>query len=320
LALVLARNGNPTLLWGRNREHMATIAAQRCNARYFPDTSFPETLRACPDFAEAAQADELLIAVPSQGFRDICAELSKQRSQRPLQRLCWATKGLEPGSGKLLHQVVREALGEQCIPAVISGPTFAREVADGLPTAITLASHDDTTANQLAAYFHNSCFRVYTATDPIGVEVGGATKNILAIAAGIADGLGYGANTRAALVTRGLNEMMRLGVALGGQRETFMGLAGLGDLVLTCTDDQSRNRRFGGLLAKGQTPQSAIASIGQAVEGVKAAREIYNVAHDKKISLPIIEQVYHVIYEKRPPREAVNMLLGREQKAEVSEP
>jgi glycerol-3-phosphate dehydrogenase (NAD(P)+) len=215
-----------------------------------------------------------------------------------------------------MHEVADEVLGAQRPLAVISGPTFAREVALGLPTAVTVASAVPEFATALAARLGNNHFRAYTSDDVIGVEVGGAVKNVLAIAAGIADGLGFGANTRAALVTRGLAEMMRLGVVLGGQRETFMGLAGLGDLVLTCTDDQSRNRRVGLALARGQSLAEACRSVQQVAEGVKAAREVQGLAGKHGVEMPITEQVYRVLYDGLDPREAVHALLQREQKAE----
>ncbi len=199
---------------------------------------------------------------------------------------------------------------------MISGPTFAREVAQGLPTAVTVASPSPDYAAQLAAWLHNPRFRAYTSTDMIGVQLGGATKNVLAIAAGIADGLGYGANTRAALVTRGLVEMTRLGIALGGQRDTFSGLAGLGDLVLTCTDNQSRNRRFGLHLGQGHTVTEAQERVGQLVEGRPTAREVMHLSRTTGTEMPICEQVYRVLSDNRPPLEAVDELFHRELKAE----
>jgi glycerol-3-phosphate dehydrogenase (NAD(P)+) len=201
---------------------------------------------------------------------------------------------------------------------VVSGPTFAREVAEGLPTAVTVASRNAQLASEMAARLHSSTFRAYTSEDVTGVEVGGAVKNVLAIAAGIADGLGFGANARTALITRGLAEMMRLGEVLGGQRETFMGLAGLGDLVLTCTDNQSRNRRLGLALGQGKSLEAALADIDQVVEGVQTAREVHDLAMSRGVDMPITEQVYAVLYEARKPKEAVHALLNREQKAEQS--
>jgi glycerol-3-phosphate dehydrogenase (NAD(P)+) len=202
---------------------------------------------------------------------------------------------------------------------VLSGPTFAREVGAGLPTAMTIASPDEGFANALARSLSASNFRAYTSTDIIGVEVGGATKNVLAVGAGLADGLGFGANTRVALITRGLVEMTRLGVALGAKRETFMGLAGLGDLVLTCTDDQSRNRRFGLLLASGKSAEEALKEIGQVVEGYLAARAVHRVAAREKVDMPICEGIYKLLYEGVPAREVVKALMTRPIKAEFTE-
>lgn len=315
LAIQLARNGVATRLWGRDAVQMAQMEAQRCNATYLPEIPFPALLAATADLAWAIEGGSaILVAVPSQAFRNTLHQIT------PLLRdgvpLAWATKGLEPGQAKLLHQVVSEELGSDYPTAVISGPTFAAEVARGLPTAVTVASSRAEVAQFFAGCLHGAAFRAYTSSDVVGVELGGAVKNVLAIAAGIADGLGFGANTRAALITRGLAEMMRLGTAFGAQPETFMGLAGLGDLVLTCTDDQSRNRRVGLALGRGLSLAEALAAIGQAVEGVKTAPEIVRVARERGIEMPIIEQVYRVLYENCSPQAAVTALLGREPKAE----
>ena len=229
----------------------------------------------------------------------------------------WATKGLEPGGGRFLHEVTAEILGAAWPAAVISGPSFAGEVARGLPTAVTVASTDAAHARRVAILLHGSNLRAYTSSDVIGVELGGAVKNVLAIAAGIADGLGFGANARAALITRGLAEMARLGRAVGGQRETFMGLAGLGDLVLTCTDDQSRNRRFGLAIGRGETAEAACAAIGQVVEGAATAREALRLAHRHGVDMPITEQVNAVLYHGQDPRRAVELLLARDLKPEA---
>ena len=316
LAMQLARNGVPTLLWGRDPEQMAQMAAAQCNLRYLPDIPFPPGLVPTSDLSQAiADSDHLLLAVPSHAFRDTLRQIAPQL--KPDCRIAWATKGLEPGSRRLLHQIISEELGPEQTCAVISGPTFAKEVAKGLPTAVTVASSNEAIATYFAGCLHGGAFRAYTGNDVVGVELGGACKNVLAIAAGIADGLGFGANTRAALITRGLAELMRLGVHLGGQAETFMGLAGLGDLVLTCTDDQSRNRRVGLALGKGHSLEEAIASIGQAVEGVKSAPEVRQLAREQGIEMPITEQVYRVLYEGVPAQQAVEALLLREQKAET---
>ncbi|MEE8342375.1 MAG: NAD(P)H-dependent glycerol-3-phosphate dehydrogenase, partial [Gammaproteobacteria bacterium] len=232
-------------------------------------------------------------------------------------RVAWATKGLELETAMLPHQVAQSVLGESRPLAVISGPTFAREVASGLPTAITVASKNPEFSEKLSGLLHGEQFRAYTSSDMVGVELGGAVKNVLAIAAGICDGLGFGANSRAALVTRGLAELMRLGEAMGGRRETFMGLAGVGDLVLTCTDDQSRNRRLGIALGQGINCQQALQEIGQVVEGVNTAREVVRLARRFGIDMPITEQVYRVLHENLAPRDAVRALLTREPKQEA---
>jgi glycerol-3-phosphate dehydrogenase (NAD(P)+) len=315
LASLLAGNGQSTMLWTRDSAQAAEMMASRHNPRYLYEIDLPEQLQVHSDIRQVVSgADDVLVVVPTQGFRPVLREIAPHLSAAA--RIAWASKGLEPDSGKLLHEVVAEELGLRRPVAVISGPTFAREVALGLPTALTVASNVPEFAAALAARLGNNHFRAYTSDDVIGVEVGGAIKNVLAIAAGIADGLGFGANTQAALVTRGLAEMMRLGVVLGGQRETFMGLAGLGDLVLTCTDDQSRNRRVGLALARGQTLAEACDSVRQVAEGVKAAREVQGQARKHGVEMPITEQVCRVLYEGLEPRAAVQVLLQREQKAE----
>jgi glycerol-3-phosphate dehydrogenase (NAD(P)+) len=228
----------------------------------------------------------------------------------------WATKGLELDTGKLLHQVLEEALPQCAAYGVVSGPTFATEVAHGLPTAMTVAANQPALAQAMAAAFQATNYRAYISNDVVGVELGGALKNVLAIAAGISDGLGFGANARVAIVTRGLAEIMRLGVKLGAQPETLMGLSGVGDLVLTCTDNQSRNRRLGLALGQGKDRDTAIAEIGQAVEGAKSALAIGKLAERAGVEMPICQQVYRILYEQLPPRQAVAELLSRDLKAE----
>lgn len=315
LAMQLARNGHTTLLWGRNAEQMAQMRDQRCNPRYLPDLAFPPALQVEADLKVLLQrCERLLVVVPSHVFRQSLEAIHTYWN--PTLPVAWATKGLEQDSHKLLHQVAQETLGTDRALAVVSGPTFAREIAMGLPAAITVASNQPETAEDYAALLHGANLRVYTSDDIIGVELGGAAKNVLAIAAGIADGLGFGANTRAALITRGLHELMQLGVKLGGKPATFMGLAGMGDLVLTCTDDQSRNRRLGLALGRGGSQEKAMEDIGQVVEGVGTARILVELARSLDIELPICEQVYAVLYEGKSPRDAVQSLLTREQKAE----
>jgi len=323
LAIQLARNGRPTLLWGHDPQHMAQIRAERCNRHYLPDISLPDHLTVESELdLVLQQVQDILIAVPSQGFRPVLEAVVDWHNRFAVtldaghRRVVWATKGLDPLDGRLLHETAAEILGPAVPLAVLSGPTFAAEVAAGMPTAITLASRDADFALAMQARLHDDRFRVYTSDDLVGVGLGGAVKNVLAIAAGIADGLHFGANSRAALVTRGLAEMIRLGVALDGQRETFMGLAGLGDLVLTCTDNQSRNRRLGLALAAGQTAEAAQKAIGQVVEGVTAAREVRQLAARYSVEMPIADQVYRILYQGLPIAEAVTALFSRQPREE----
>jgi glycerol-3-phosphate dehydrogenase (NAD(P)+) len=315
LAIQFARAGHPTVLWGRDTPALDEMAVERRNVRYLPDAPFPDLLSVEPDFERAVGgAIDVLVAVPSGALRETLTRLKPLLT--PDQRVCWASKGFELATGKLPHQVAREVLGPHVPIAVLSGPTFAKEVGKGLPTAMTVASPDETFATELAQALSGQNFRAYTSPDIVGVEVGGAVKNVLAIATGISDGMGYGANTRIALITRGLAEMTRLGLALGAREQTFMGLAALGDLVLTCTDDQSRNRRFGLLLAKGIASDEAQRQIGQVVEGVKAARAVRDVAARHGVEMPITGQVYAMLYEGRDAREAVRTLMARGLKRE----
>jgi glycerol-3-phosphate dehydrogenase (NAD(P)+) len=310
-----ARNGCPTLLWGHNPAHMETLKQDRENHSYLPNLLFSENLAITDDLADiAAFSDLILVSVPSHAFKDTLVKLKPLVSSNV--KIAWATKGFNKENGGLLHEIVADIFGENTPAALISGPSFAREVAADLPTAISIASTQPEFATQLAHIMHSKRFRTYTNNDLIGVEVGGAVKNVMAIAAGIADGLGFGANTRAALITRGLNEIIRLGVVMGGKQDTFMGLAGLGDLLLTCTDNQSRNRRFGLALGQGKTSAEATQEIGQEIEGVSAAKQTYLLAQRFGIDMPITEQTYKVLYEGLTPLEAVQNLLAREQKAE----
>lgn len=315
LAILAARNGCQTLLWGHNPEHMSLLAQHRENKRYLPSVAFPENLTITSDLAETARFGNLiLVSVPSHAFKDTLLKLKAHVSGNV--KIAWATKGFNPDNGCLLHEVVAEIFSDQTPAALISGPSFAQEVAAQLPTAITIASSQPDFAAFLAGILHSARFRTYTNSDLIGVEVGGAVKNVMAIAAGIADGLGFGANTRAALITRGLNEIIRLGVKLGGKPETFMGLAGLGDLILTCTDNQSRNRRFGLALGQGKDKTAAVQEIDQEIEGISAAKETFLLAQKYGVDMPITEQTYKVLYEGLAPLAAVQNLLAREQKAE----
>jgi glycerol-3-phosphate dehydrogenase (NAD(P)+) len=314
LAIQLARAEHPIHLWGRDAAQLHAVQRARCNERYLPDAAFPPALAVCGDLASALDGvRDALIAVPSHAFRATLEQVAVYL--KPETRIAWATKGFEMSSGLLPHQVAGEVLGERP-GAVLSGPTFAREVGAGLPTAMTVASRDAAFAKELAARLTGPNFRAYMQTDIMGVEVGGAVKNVIAIGSGIADGMGFGANTRVALITRGLAEMMRLGVRLGASRETFMGLAGLGDLVLTCTDDQSRNRRLGLALGRGHSMQAAEAGIHQVVEGVLAARAVCAVADRQAVEMPICREVFRIVHEGKPVRDAVQDLMGREMRSE----
>ena len=310
LAIQFARGGGPTILWGRAEDEPEKIARERENGRYLPGAKFPPALVVEPDFKRAlAQGDDVVLVVPSSVLRIVLREVKPLLA--PKARIAWASKGFELSSGKLPHQVASEVLGPDVPIAVLSGPTFAKEVGQGLPTAIAVASPDEDFARSLAERISSGGFRAYTQTDIVGVEIGGAVKNVLAIATGCSDGLGYGSNSRVFLITRGLAELMRLGVALGAKRETLMGLAGLGDLVLTCTDDQSRNRRFGRALAAGKPVDQAIAEIGQVVEGYHAAKAVHEVAQRHDVDMPICRHVYEVLHEGVPIDQVVKAMLAR---------
>jgi glycerol-3-phosphate dehydrogenase (NAD(P)+) len=315
LAIQFARAGRPTVLWGRAEDEPERLARERSNERYLPGADFPDALAIEADLAQAVStANDILVVVPSSALRAVLTSLRPLLS--PGARVAWATKGFELSTGKLPHQVAREVLGPDVPIAVLSGPTFAKEVGRGLPTAIACASPDPAFALELARSISTPHLRAYTQTDIMGVEVGGAVKNVIAVAAGAADGLGFGANARVFLITRGLAEMVRLGTALGAQRDTFMGLTGLGDLVLTCTDDQSRNRRFGLAVARGSSVEDAVRQIGQVVEGYHAARAVRKVAEGLGVDMPISEHVYRVIYEGLDIKTVVEALMSRAVSAE----
>lgn len=313
LANHLAHQGQKVYLWGRDAAQLESLRTTHKNSLYLPQIKLSENIIPEADIAKILNsAMDILIVVPSHAFRPL---LNQIKSVKLPSRLIWATKGLDPTSHQLLHEVVHELLGNIPI-AVLSGPNFAKEVAQGLPTAVTIASENKQFASDLVQRFHSKSFRVYTSEDIIGVELGGAMKNVLAIAVGIADGLGFGANARSALITRGLAEMMRLGLTMGAQQDTFIGLSGLGDLILTCTDNQSRNRRFGLALGSGKNAKEAEKEIGQVVEGIRTTLEIHHLATSKQIEAPICEQVYQVLYQGVDPKLAVNNLLSREAKTE----
>jgi len=317
LAVLAAGQGRAVRLWGHDPEHVAAIAAARCNTRYLPECPFPDNLSVQGDLAAIArETRDFLVVVPSHAFRATLANLATLLPGGEPPRVAWGTKGLEPGTGALLSEVAAQVLGPAARLGVFSGPTFAREIARGLPAALTAAAADLAVAEEMAGWLRNDRVRVYTSVDVVGVQLGGAIKNVMAIAAGISDGLGFGANARAALITRGLAELTRLGVAMGGRPETFAGLAGLGDLVLTCTDDQSRNRRVGLGLGRGASLAAVLEDIGQEAEGVKSTREVHALAQRQGVEMPITEQVYRVLYEGLAPTEAVGSLMQREPKSE----
>jgi glycerol-3-phosphate dehydrogenase (NAD(P)+) len=317
LAIQFARAGNPTRIWGRDPAQLSQMRSARCNLRYLPDAKFPELLEVSASLdAALAGVSDVLVAVPSNGFRVFLKDLAPRLARD--MRVAWATKGFERDTGLLPHQVAHAVLGSGHAVAVLSGPTFAKEVGAGLPTAMVVASEDADFAMQIAGDLASPAFRTYVSTDIMGVEIGGAMKNVIAIGAGLSDGLGFGANMRVALITRGLNEMMRVGVALGAREKTFMGLAGLGDLVLTCTDDQSRNRRYGLALARGLTPDQAMREIGQVVEGYHAARVLRAVAGRLGLDLPICEGICQVLFDGAVAGDVVRELMRRPPEAEFN--
>ncbi|WP_240125488.1 NAD(P)H-dependent glycerol-3-phosphate dehydrogenase [Thermomonas alba] len=315
LAALIARHGHPTVLWGRDPAVTSAIADRHENPRYLPGIALPEALRATTLLTEAlTAADLVLVVVPSHAFAETLRALAPLRPAHA--GVAWATKGFEPGSGRFLHEVAGELLGDGVPLAVVTGPSFAQEVAQGLPTALTVHSDDADFCQQVADALHGPAFRAYTGNDMRGAELGGAMKNVLAVATGVADGMGLGLNARAGLITRGLNEMLRLNIALGGRPETLMGLAGLGDLVLTCTGDLSRNRRLGLALGRGASIADAVREIGQVVESLQTADEVMRLASAHGIELPIAEGVRDVLHGTVTPAEGLARLMARERKAE----
>jgi glycerol-3-phosphate dehydrogenase (NAD(P)+) len=302
------------VLWGRDPRHVETLAASRCN-RYLPGVPLPHALELTADFATAARAADLhLVVTPLGGLRAAVREL---RQVQPGTPLIWACKGLEAGTGKLPHEIVAEELGAAADCGVLTGPSFAAEVARGMPAAVTLAASDAAFAGHWVQALHQPRFRIYANSDVVGAEIGGAVKNVLAIAAGVSDGMGFGLNARAALITRGLAEIARLAAALGGRHETLMGLAGMGDLILTCTGDLSRNRRVGLALAQGRTLPEILSELGQVAEGVSTAREVVRLATRHDIAMPLCEAVDALLHRPQiGPREVVEQLLSREPRHE----
>jgi glycerol-3-phosphate dehydrogenase (NAD(P)+) len=316
-ALAIAFSARHTVtLWARKADVRSVLSADRENRRLLPAHLFPETLRIGDDFAAAAAAADLLIvATPISGLRPTLCRLREAGVPRPL---IWVCKGLEAETAKLPHQVVAEELGPQALCGALSGPSFAEEVARGLPAAVTLAANDADFGHRTALALHSPHFRIYANDDLPGVEVGGGVKNIMAIATGVCDGLGLGLNARAALITRGLAEIARFGVALGGHPQTFMGLAGMGDLILTCTGDLSRNRRVGLALGAGKTLPQILRDLGHVAEGVSTTREVARLATQLGIDMPITHAVDAILYQDEPAAAAVEKLLSRDPKIEAS--
>lgn len=324
LAILLANAGEAEVkLWTRNEQHRQAMEQARSNEAYLPGIVFPDNLKLCSSTKVdvcVPSCATFLIVVPSHAFRQTIEALrtSLDADSRDYASITvlWGTKGFDPQTGQLLSEISREVLGPEPTIGVITGPSFAKETADGLPTGLVLASEIEHDAEKLATLFKTDSTRVYTSTDLIGAQLGGAVKNVIAVAAGISDGLGFGANARTALITRGLAELTRFGAVLGGKMESFMGLSGMGDLILTCTDNQSRNRRLGLGVGAGRNAKDVMEEIGQEVEGFNTTKELYNKAQQIGMEMPITEQVYAVLYEKRDPHVAVQDLLSRKVVAE----
>ena len=315
LGVALARSGRQVKLWARDARQAEAIAHAGRNQRYLPEVELPATLPVTAQLPAALDGAELLLgATPVAGLRELLRRLRAASSTAPLVWLC---KGFEQDSGRLAHQIVEEELGGAIASGALSGPSFALEVAQGLPCALTLASRDAGFARRAAGLLHGGRLRIYYSADLIGVEIGGAVKNVMAIAVGICDGLDLGQNARAALITRGLAEISRLGTALGGRTETFMGLAGAGDLILTATGDLSRNRRVGLELARGRKLAEILADLGHVAEGTRSAREVARLASQHAVEMPITQAVNEVLEGRLAPAAAAELLLARDPKREA---
>jgi glycerol-3-phosphate dehydrogenase (NAD(P)+) len=315
LALYLSRRGQTVHLWSIEKAEVDAMQAERTNNRFMPGFDFPKSILPMDDLAQAVKdVEDIVVVVPSVGFRHTLASLKPLIA--PSVRITCASKGLDTETGQLLSDVALEVMGKERPFAVLSGPSFAREVAAGLPCAVVIASQHPAMLTDLNQRFNSSIFRIYNSDDVIGVEVGGVAKNVIAIATGISDGMQLGSNARSALITRGLAEIMRLGTALGGKIETFVGLSGLGDLILTCSDDQSRNRRFGLAIGKGRNLQEAEREIGQVVEGKRNAELVLKLAEHHGIEMPICDTVWQIMHGKFTAKEAIDRLLARSARTE----
>lgn len=317
IALYLARRGQTVRLWSVEINEIAALLAERTNNQFLPGFPFPDTLEPTANLTEALKnIDDVLIAVPSVGFRDTLAILKVMLD--PKTRLICATKGLDAETGQLLHEVAAEMLGTERPYAVLSGPSFAREVAAGLPTAVSIASKHTAFRNDLVKRFNSPIFRIYPSDDIIGTEIGGVAKNVIAIATGICDGMELGANARSALITRGLAEIVALGTRMGGKMETFIGLAGLGDLILTCGDNQSRNRRLGLAIGKGKNMEAAEKEIGQVVEGKHSAELVEKLAAKHGVKMPVCQAVGQILQGQVNAKETFMDLMASSSASEIS--
>ncbi|ASK78047.1 glycerol-3-phosphate dehydrogenase [Paraphotobacterium marinum] len=315
-AISLSRQGKRVLLFGRSKEGIDSLSLDRENKKYLPNISFPSSLDLTSDLKYAISCSyTLLIFVPTLSFRTVLNDIKPFLSEK--HKICWATKGLDPVTGNLLKDTAEEILGSNIPLAFLSGPNFAREIAEGLPTVSTVVSDNEDFLHDLQTKINCSqSLRVYTNNDFTGVQLGSVVKNVIAIAAGISDGMGFGANARVALITRGLAEMVRLAEKLGAHEKTIYGMSGLGDLVLTCTDNKSRNRRFGLYIGQGQSLDDAKKNTGKVVEGFVNAKQLRNLAKKVNVEMPIVEQVYNILYNKQNVKEAIEILMSRSLKSE----
>jgi len=316
LAVHLARIGHEVRLWARQPDFARSIAAAAENEVYLPGVRFPANVAPTGDLGQACAASEMIVFVcPSSGVRTLAQTVRPFLGSRPI--VVSAAKGIEQGTRLTMSAILEQVLPDGARVAVLSGPSFAREVGQGVPTAVTAAARDVGVAESVQEVFAGATFRVYTSADVVGVEVGGAVKNVIALAAGVSDGLGFGYNSRAALITRGLAEITRLAVRLGADRQTISGLAGLGDLVLTCTGDLSRNRTVGLRLGRGERLQDIVASMNEVAEGVRNTRSVRDLALSVGVEMPITEQMYLLLYEEKAPRQVVIDLMTRGLKRET---
>ncbi|PJI06653.1 MULTISPECIES: NAD(P)H-dependent glycerol-3-phosphate dehydrogenase [Clostridium] len=314
LGIMLAKKGYDITIWDRNKQNVDDINTLKTNTRYLPDSVIPYNVKAVDDIYLAAKQNKyVVLAVPSFAIREICKKIKSVISEE--QIIISIAKGMEEESKKRLSEVIKEELPGNPV-VVLSGPSHAEEVANDIPTTVVVSSTDMKYAEEVQDVFMTNGFRVYTNSDIVGVEIGGAVKNIIAIASGICDGMGYGDNTKAALMTRGMSEIMRIGVKLGGKPETFFGLTGMGDLIVTCTSMHSRNRKAGILIGKGVSCEEACRKIGMVVEGVKACKTFYELKESLKVSMPITNALYGVLFQNKDPRQQVNELMGRDKKYE----